>query len=251
MKNLIFIIIFNVAFLIPNSFCFAQNKNIDSLLALLKKDKADTNKVKHLNSLGWQLMNQNPDTAIILSNQALDIITPTATLEFLTVNAEAENKEIRALRAKTFGNLGVYNSLKANYSSALDYYFKALKINEELKNKKGMAMWLGNVGIVYVHQSDYPKALEYYLKALKIAEELGDKYGIATHLGNIGNIYFYQKDYAKALNYYSKALKLSEQLANKSYIGLWISNIGSVYFEQASFLPIHVSRNLAGQTTRK
>jgi hypothetical protein len=32
-------------------------------------------------------------------------------------------------------------------------------------------------------------ALEYYFKALKISEEIGDKKGIARKLGNIGTIY--------------------------------------------------------------
>ena len=45
------IIIFNLSFLILNSFCFAQQNKIDSLLTLLKTDKEDTNKVKHLNKL--------------------------------------------------------------------------------------------------------------------------------------------------------------------------------------------------------
>ena len=67
MKKLLFLIILNASFLIPNSFCGAypepdlkiQNKNIsdepsrtiDSLLALLKKDNADTNKVTHLTQI--------------------------------------------------------------------------------------------------------------------------------------------------------------------------------------------------------
>ncbi|HEY5122104.1 MAG TPA: tetratricopeptide repeat protein, partial [Ignavibacteria bacterium] len=55
--------------------------------------------------------------------------------------------------------------------------------------KKSMSAHLGNIGIVYEEQGDYPKALDYYFKALKMAEELGDKNHIAAFLGNIGAVY--------------------------------------------------------------
>ena len=45
------------------------------------------------------------------------------------------------------------------------------------------------MGNVYTSQLDYPKALEYYNKALKINQELGDKQKVAFNLGNMGALY--------------------------------------------------------------
>ena len=206
----------------------AQQNKIDSLVTLLKTDKEDTNKVNHLNVLGRELMYINPDTAIILSNNALVILS-----EAKNLNEKEKQKHV----ANTLGNLGVYYSLKADYPKALDYYQKALKIDEELNNKKGIATRLGSIGIVYFNQADYPKALDYYFKALKMAEELGNKNNIAVWLGNIGIVYKYQADYPKALDYYFRALKMAEELGNKNSITVALGNIGFVYKEQAEAHP--------------
>lgn len=56
-------------------------------------------------------------------------------------------------------------------------------------------------------QGDYTKAMEYYNKSLKIREELGDKNEISNSLNNIGNIYYNQCDIPKALEYYNKSFK--------------------------------------------
>ena len=93
-------------------------------------------------------MYSNPDTAIILSTQALRISNSLP-------NGEGRGG---AFTANSLRNLGVFNWLKGNYPQALDYYFKALKMAEDLGDKQLEAKTLGNIGIVYKDQGDYPKA---------------------------------------------------------------------------------------------
>ncbi len=208
---------------------FPQNPIIDSLLYLLKNDKLDTNKVKHLNELGKQSMYRNPDTAIILGRQALEIITPLSSSELFQAREGVESNELKLLRANTLGNLGAYYYLKADYLNALDYYLKALKLDREVKNKKGISKRLGNIGNIYNSQGNYFQALDYYLRALKIDEELGNKNGIANHLSNVGSVYCRQGDYSKTLDYYYKAQKIVEELGLKNDIAAVLGNIGTVY----------------------
>ena len=170
MKKHILLIIFIASFLIPNLFSSAQNKKIDSLLTLLKSDKVDTSKVKHLKALAWLLVYQNPDTAIILGMEALKIINPAPSAEFATIKEEFEDKRVRLLRANISGDLGSFYCLKTDYLNAIKYYQKGLKLDEGLKNKKGIARDLGNIGNIFKAQGDYPKALDYYFEALKMAE---------------------------------------------------------------------------------
>lgn len=233
MKTLVLFTIINFQLLALN--CFAQQTKIDSLLTLLEKDKDDTSKVNHLNALGRLLMYQNPDTAIALGNQALAIITPVSTLEFGAGKAGMEKKEIRAIRATTLGSLGVYYFLKSDYPNAIDYYLKALKIDEELKNKKGMVARFGNIGNVYCVQGDYPKALDFDFKALKMAEELQDKKAIADNYIGIGIVYHNQEDFPKSVDYFFKALKIAEELNNKNLIEVILGNIGIAFNEQGDY----------------
>ncbi len=165
MKKILFFAVLN--FGLQSNFCYPQQNQIDSISNLIKKDNEDTSKVNHLNDLSWLLIFQNPDTAIILSKQALKIITPVSSIEFPVTKNGMEDKQVKRIRASMNSTLGTCYYFKADFSIAIEYYLKALKIDEEISNKKGIAADMGNVGMVYFNQSNYTKALEYYLKALK------------------------------------------------------------------------------------
>ena len=224
-KNSLILAIF--LFLLPSlwvepgmGLCSQNISPIDSLSALLKTDKEDTNKVNHLNALGWGLMYQNPDTSIVLGKQAYELATSLVWAKGI---------------AKSNNNLGIYYWIKGDYSLSLTCHFKALEIREVLKDKKGIAASLNNIGNVYDNQGDYPKALEYYFKALKTFEELGNKKGVAASLNNIGIVYYNQSDYPQAFEYYFKSLKVNEELQNKNGIADALNNIGLVYDEQGDY----------------
>ncbi|MES2138130.1 MAG: tetratricopeptide repeat protein [Bacteroidota bacterium] len=200
---------------------FAQNKNIDSLLILLKKDQPDTNKVKHLYFLSWQYINSGLyNTGLLYSYEAI---------------ALAEKINFPKGISASYGNIGLYYKEQADYPKALDFYFKALKIDEELGNKKGVGRHLGSIGSVYLIQGDYPKALEYYFKALGITEKFGDKNGTATKLANIGSVYMKQGEYSKATGYYLRSLKITEEIGSVNGISAQLGNLGTAYMEQGDY----------------
>lgn len=220
------------------------NSNADSLLSLLKNDKADTNKVKHLVDLAWDLSYHNTDTALVLANEALQ-------LSGNIRKANPEGSQVWITTTKQVGHsyyeIASFNDDKGNYVEALQYYQKGLDIADILekyipKVSKNYILDrksrnLGSIGLVYQNQGNFPKALEFYLTALKMAEEMGKadntskpaKNLAATWLGNIGNIYYLQMDYPKALEYYFKAYKKQEELGAKVQMATWLSNIGLAY----------------------
>jgi signal transduction histidine kinase len=203
-----------------NSAQAQKQQKIDSLLNVLKTAKEDTNKVNHLYNLGRELLYSNPDTSMILGNQALSL---------------SEKATSKKHIADSYHIIALAYFLKGNYPSSLENNFKALALREELADKSGIAKSLGNIGNNYMHQADYPKALDYYFKGLKMLEELVDKMGIAIHLGNIGNAYYYQNDYTKALDYYFEALKMHEKIGNKNGVAMWLGNIGILYWKQKEY----------------
>src|ERR1700678_3178923 len=75
-NSLILLLLLFTAFFWEGSTAFAQKQGrakIDSLEAVLKIAKEDTNKVNTLNNLAGRLRDINPDTSIILSSQALQL----------------------------------------------------------------------------------------------------------------------------------------------------------------------------------
>ncbi|MES2138131.1 MAG: tetratricopeptide repeat protein [Bacteroidota bacterium] len=223
----------------------AQNRNIDSLLTLLKKDKADTNKVNHLNQLCRESIGIGlNDTALYYGNEAL--ILAQKLLEEGT-----DNKGIKKGMANSYNHIGAIYYYQSDYPKTLEYWLKALELDERLKNKTGMAKRLSNLGLVYWSIGDYSKTLDYYFKSLKLAGELlkeanqsGDieaigrnKMLIANNLGNTGMVYYNQGFYQEALDYYFKALKLAEELKDSRAIARNLGNIGIVYYNQAEAIP--------------
>jgi len=253
-KHLLFLICISntiPCFATPDATLVKHNTTVDSLRSVLKNmstvssseftptikrentsEWIDTIRIRTLNNLAWELMYNNPDTAIVLSTQALDL---SMTLSKTEKNSSSLGKARETCIATSYHQLGMLNSLKGNYALALNYNFKALKIRESYNLKKGISLSLSSIGSIYAAQGDYPQALDFYFKALKINEELKNKYLTAAVLCNIGVVYKDQSDFTKALNYYFKALKALEELKNKAGIAVVLGNIGGIYQEQGDY----------------
>jgi tetratricopeptide (TPR) repeat protein len=124
---------------------------------------------------------------------------------------------------------------KGNYPLSLDYYFKALKINEGIKNNKGIASQLNNIGNVFSAMNDIPKALDYSIKSLNIFKKLGDKTLIAHTLSNIGGLYMGKKDYINANEYILKSITIYNELGDTQNIGRSITIIGMIESNKGNY----------------
>ena len=110
--------------------------------------------------------------------------------------------------AKDKNNIAVANK---NYELALDYYFNAIKLNDEINDLNGNAHVYGNIGTVYDQQNNLAKAEEFELKGLQLFEKLDNKQGQAIAEGNLGNLYMKQKKYAQAENHFQRSLTFATQ----------------------------------------
>jgi len=116
---------------------------------------------------------------------------------------------------------------------ALQDDLDALKIYQELGDKKGTATMLGNIGVVYMSEGgNNSKALEYDFKALAIYLELGDKIGISRNLGNIGIAYHDMGNDAEALKYAKNSLQLHQEIEDNQGIAINLSSIGALYYKE-------------------
>lgn len=225
-KHFHFMAILLLGLFFNNAGAFGADGKVDSLKVHLQHKLEDTTRINTLIALAREFTYSKPDTFFLILTQALNI---------------SETINWKKGKAASFRNIGVFYMYKGNYAKALEFYHKALKIDEERVvlgeegGKKGVAVSLGNIGIVYLYLGDYPKSLDYYFKALKLDEELINKNGIARHLGNIGIVFRLQGDFSQSLNYYFKALKIKEEMADKKEISSTQINIGNVYYDQKNY----------------
>lgn len=75
-------------------------------------------------------------------------------------------------------------------------------------------------------------ALEYFFKSLKISEELGIQQGIANQNLAIANIYMEQGDFEKAIHYDSIAMQHFQELGDFDGVGLIYGNLANIYSDQ-------------------
>lgn len=244
---------------------------IDSLLTLIKTERKDTTQVNALNSLGFEYSVTSFSKAKFYLNKAEQLARKlnfkkgiANSLSYIGIACETQgdyfealNAQISALKIREeigdksgisyslhyigdiyFGqsDLSEKTSSKEDYNNkALDQFFKALKIAEEVEDVKSIANTFNCIGNCYREQENYSSAFEYYFKAVKIRERIGDKINLATTYVNIGKLYLKQENYPAALEYLFRALKFSEELGHKRTNVKTLGTIGTIYFMQKKY----------------
>jgi len=212
---------------ITDHISLAQNRNIDSLVAIIKTAKPDTNQANYLNKLSGEYINIGDLTnGLNCANKSL------ALANSITIgNKKGWSKGI----AIAYNNIGIIYWHQGNYPDALKSHFNSLKIREEIGNKKGIADSYSNIGLVYEAMGNYPDALRNDFTSLKIREEIGDKNGITKSYNNIAIIYYNQANFIEALKNFLASLKISQELKNKYGMASSYNGIGAIYKEQGNY----------------
>lgn len=132
--------------------------------------------------------------------------------------------------ANTYNNLAVAaQNIKADYTTAAAFYFKALKIAEEMQDSTTLPVALTNIARIYQLQNNHAKALDFDNRALRIREKKGSPDEIAASYEGIGRIYYAIKNLSKAKEYFQKAMVLYEGTANVAGLASVWSNMSMVY----------------------
>jgi signal transduction histidine kinase len=238
-----------------------QNKIIDSLEDVLKKQKDDTSKVKTLIALSKEIMRSTiqyskakniqglkyGEDALLLAKQLnykkgiADSYLQVGKTSFSDNKSEAMKNFFIALKLMTeIGNkqglAECYFDIGLGYSDrpeGLTYLFTALKLYKEICDHNLTSELNLVIATNYSKQGNYPEALKYYLANLKIAEEFGTKTRIAAANRVLGHFYNEQGNFSQALKYYFAYYKISKEAGDKT---LGPDNvIGQMYNEQGNY----------------
>ncbi len=250
--------------------CHGQNKKVDSLQQVLKTAKEDTSKINALIALAYESAKKSPDTGLYFANEALALATKLndkmevadAHLvigrvliyagkykealknykevlplceELLNTATKANKSKILKAKGNAYNNIGDVNDDQSDYPEALKNNFAALKIYQEIVDKRGLAKTFNNIGTIYTEQGNNTEALKNFFTALKLNEKMGNDQWKVINLNNIGTIYREQGNNTEALKNYFIALNLNEKLGNKREVAGNLNNIGIVYDTQGNF----------------
>jgi signal transduction histidine kinase/tetratricopeptide (TPR) repeat protein len=132
--------------------------------------------------------------------------------------------------AVTLNNMGTAaQNIRSDYTTAATYYFKALKLGEEMNDSTMLSICLNNIARIFILQKDYTKALEFDNKALHIRKKHGPADEMASSLESIGKTYYLLNDIPKATTYLQQALAIYEGSGNMKGLATVWSSLSLVY----------------------
>jgi tetratricopeptide (TPR) repeat protein len=232
----------------------ATKFNRDSLQRVLYITNQPSEKIVLLNLLSEDLMEDNPEKAYDLAQQAFSL---SKTIDDKQGKAEALfnmatyssvkqdhvasiNYFLEALQgfiaiddekwqAKTYLELGMVYKKKFEFEKSLDALYKAMSIFEKIDRNKKLAYTYNQIGGVYYDQENYEKASEYFQKSLEIWIKIGDNKGLAALYNNVGEIYRLTGDYYNALEFFNNAILISQKLNLRKYLAVSYDNVGNIY----------------------
>jgi serine phosphatase RsbU (regulator of sigma subunit) len=202
---------------------FAQTPRLDSLLKVVATLPEDTTKANTLYEIGRAYLSELND---------LNKIGEYGLKELPLARKLNYKKGI----AQAMLNISIiYRTTSINHDLAMYYDRTALKIGQEIGNKKIESMALANIGLTFSDRGDNTQALDYMLRSLELKKVCGDKRGMGGLYNNIANIYRKQGRYTEAMRDQLNSLRIKEELNDKTGMVFSYTNIATLFYMQNKF----------------
>lgn len=177
--------------------------------------ESDSTKIYTLSNRAFALQKTNPDSALLLVYQALEL-----SQQFKDLPSQINLQRTEGL---------IYAGLK-QYEQALEPNNTALKLGRKINYQVDTI--LNTLGNIHLFLKDYNKAALHFEEALIYAKEKKDTIGQIDALNNLGNLKSHSNQYEAAFDYYQQSLVL--QRTKKSFVKelTTIRHIAWLYLEK-------------------
>jgi CHAT domain-containing protein/tetratricopeptide (TPR) repeat protein len=112
---------------------------------------------------------------------------------------------------------------------AIEYGTTALPMLQAVKRRQSESAILNSIGLSYSILGEQKKALDYLNQSLPIAQAIGDKQLEATVLSNMGLVYGILGMSQEALKYYEQSLPMRRASGDKSGEAATLNNMANIY----------------------
>lgn len=120
-------------------------------------------------------------------------------------------------------------------AKAIEYWYKALALAEQLKASNETRYILSRLGGTYIIINDYAKALAFYNKYSDLCKANGSAEDYLLSLNNIGVLYFNKKEYGNALRYFNMCDSLNRTVKSAKAQTSALINIGKTEVELKNY----------------
>lgn len=199
-----------LALYLPMSVFSQVESRLDSLQKLLD-DATQEERIEIFCELSETYWQSSYDTSLLMAIHAH------------TLALEVDNSQLIARSLNMIGN-AYY--LMGDFTKAMDHYFQALAIREEIGDPNSLASSYNNIGAVYLQMKDNQLALKYLQKAKIIFEDLQDEDHLFSIINNIGAVYIEIEKYDTAHQYLTQAYEIALRTQDKDNISIALTNLG-------------------------
>jgi signal transduction histidine kinase len=234
----------------------------DSLHNIVSNTKSDSLRVSALNKLAFHYLFSNKPRAVELLMQSEkiavskhlmhglnEIIYTRGVIHDISGRKDSAyiyfNKSLefsrkhghKVIEIRSLNGLGMNSWNSAKYQPALDFFFKAMQLNDKLpgEDQLSASIFLNNIGLIYQELKLFDKALEYHLKAYAIRKDQNLVKDIVSSLNNIGICYKESNKPEMAVQTFQEGLKLA--LSSQNYIDYskLTNNLADTYIMQKKY----------------
>lgn len=227
-------------------------KTINELFSDIEVSK----KIKLLADQCWEYRNSNPDSALLLGKQAIDLaVKHNVREEFPRLNGYVgvvylhylhdikestpylhhameysfEQKDTVQL-AYAYNNLGDLYLLTGNTPLSLKYSKQSLELFEKLNHSAGKSYSYANMGLACRANKEFDLSIYYFELAKDAWRDLGDEYGVGSVLLEMARTYDAQGNYDVAMSYYQKSYNKTIGLTSVRYAAFCVDGMAGIYY---------------------
>jgi signal transduction histidine kinase len=143
--------------------------------------------------------------------------------------------DYKRYRALVMKNIGQVFDWQGDYQRALEFYFNALKIEEDLQSRLEIARTKQMMAWVYVNQKDYPKAIRLAYQTGRIFREIKDDFGLSEFYTLSGYIAFSKNELSRAIQYYDSAMSIRVRLGTQIPLANTMNFIAETLIAQGEY----------------
>ncbi len=133
--------------------------------------------------------------------------------------------------AKVNNSIGLIELNRGNFEAGLRYSLRALDVLKNTHHKDELNLAYSNLAHACYNIKAYDQAIDFYEKALLVQEALNDSKGIYESSSKLAELYSNKKEHRKAIDFYQKVLASTESSENDSIRGYTYTKLGSEYLQ--------------------
>lgn len=192
----------------------------------------DTTQIKLLLDQAWTSMYTNPDSTLLLGQQALEL---------------SQSGPLPAWQAKSMNLIAISYWVTTEYDSALHWLDQTKEVYLQSNDSSGLASTYNNYGLFYSSMGYFELALANYMLAKPLIEDHLPSIKHITFYNNIANIYQEIEDDETAITYYQKAFQIALEHPTAGDTALLHNNLGLLYrdMKNGRMATFHLSRAIS------